>query len=429
VVTLAPFRALRYDPQVAGPSRETSAPPYDDLDPLRYAAHRTTNPYTVLELLTGEAASGPRAHDAARAALDRWERTGVLVRDPSSALYLYEQHELRFGQPVVQRGIVGTLDLADLETGSLLPHEHVDDERVARRVDRLLRVPLDLTPVVAVHSGPDGDALRAVAGGTSLQRGNRPVVAFTDEAAVDHRLWRIDDPRTVAEVVAAAEGVRAVLADGHHRVAAARQLHRHHAAQAGERPSWRRITAWLVDAADGGPELRPVHRLVVGGVPRDDAGVPAVSGFRMLPWRGGPLDLERATADAPGLAYGLVTADGAWLCRARDPEGLRSATARLVGAPLAALDAQVLASVVLPAIGDPPVEAISDATAGARRVAEGAGALVLLRPPTIGQVMRVAASGQRMPPKTTWFRPKPRAGLVMRRLDVDGGGAGDRVLG
>lgn len=49
------------------------------------------------------------------------------------------------------------------------------------------------------------------------------------------------------------------------------------------------------------------------------------------------------------------------------------------------------------------------------------GGLILLRPPTAAQVLQVATTGGRMPAKTTWFRPKPRAGLVMRRLDGDDG--------
>lgn len=416
MVRLAPFRALRHDPAVAGPAAETSAPPYDDLDPFRYTAHRTTNPYTVLELLTGEAATGAAAHDAARATLERWQRTGVLVHDPEPSLYLYEQHELRHGAPAVQRGVIGTIDLGDLDDGSLLLHEHVDPGRVGDRVARLRAVPLDLTPVVAVHLDV-GVGLPRPADLPGLTA--RPIAAFTDVASVDHRLWRIDDHDLIRDVVAAHHAVRAVLADGHHRIAAAERIRAERLAAGLPVQGWGRTTVWLVDAVHDGPELRAVHRLLATPLPSDMSGEPHLSGFRTLRWHGSPADLERTVADAPGLCYGAVCPSGSWLLRAVDPDALRRRSAAVVGPDLAALDAQVLASEILPALGAPTAEAAFDVEVAAAEAVRRGGTLLVLRPPVVRQVMAIAAAGQRMPAKTTWFRPKPRAGLVMRRMDED----------
>ncbi len=411
---LAPFRALRYDPDVAGPGLETSAPPYDELDRLRYAAHRTANPYTVLELIAGE---GLAAFEQARATLDRWQRTGVLVEDTAPAMYLYEEHELRHGVPTVQRGIVAALDLQDLADGTLLLHEHVEAERAVLRAQRMQEVPIDLTPVVALHVGGTSADVAAV---IDRARARPPLVAFTDEASIDHRLWRIDDPADLALIVEGHRDVTAVLADGHHRIAAAQHIVA--ARLAGGLPAgrWGRATAWLVDAEQHGPELRAVHRMVHGDVPRDGEGAPQVPGFHPLPWHRDPRSLADALAHMPGLTFGLVTARDIWVLRAGDEQGVRRAAAP--DAPeLQLLDAQVLSEVVAPAI-DPrrrtqPVfdldETLSHLQAGAP------GALVLLSPPTAAQVLQIAAAGTRMPAKTTWFRPKPRAGLIMRRLDGD----------
>jgi uncharacterized protein (DUF1015 family) len=398
-VHLTPFRALRYDPAVAGPPGRTSAPPYDALDALRHTRHRTTNPYTVLELLAGGGAEGyGRAADA----LARWRRTGVLALDPEPALHLYEQHELRHGVPVVHRGIIGAVPLADLDGGELLLHEHVDPRRTAARAERLRAVPVEVTPVVVLHTGAACD----VAGEVARARSGPPLAAFTDEEQVDHRLWRIADGGVHVAVADALAGALGVLADGHHRVAAVREV-----APSGS------VTAWVVDAEVDGLELRAVHRVVEGLPPADPSGAPAVPGFRALRWPGPAAALADAVAAMPAMALGVVTAAGAWVLRPEDERRMRAAASRL--AVLGALDAQVVQAAVLPAIGGAgaAVHAVADVDDVLVRVAAGSATALLLRPPTAAQVVEVARAGARMPAKTTWFRPKPRSGLVMRLLD------------
>lgn len=402
MVAIAPFRGLTYDPDVAGPIAETSAAPYDALDRYDFARHREANPYTVVQLITPDADAG---FASARRGLDRWLRTGVLREDPEEALYLYEEHELRQGVPHVQRGWVATVELDDVGEGLLL-HESVDADRAAQRARRLREVPLDLTPVVAVH--PDVAALDPL---VDAARAQPPVIAFTDEGSIDHRVWRVTDPALVAAVVAAFRGVTAVLADGHHRVAAARALRGRDDA-AGER-----TLVWLVPAS-AGPEIRPIHRLVRGGV--EDPAAALAPAFRRLPWRGGAAELAAAIAEAPGLDVGLVTRHGRAVLRARDPAALRRGLPADRGAAWRALDMAVVEEAVLPALAPDSVIATPDVAAADELVTSGrASCLLLVAPPTLAQVTAVAAEGEVMPPRSTWFRPKPRAGLVMRRMLAD----------
>lgn len=418
MVRVAPFRALRYDRAVAGPEVETSAPAYDELDRFRYASHRTSNPYTVLELISGgqdvgthaPGGKGPHAH--ARATLDRWQRTGVLTVDAHPAMYVYEAHELRHGRPVVQRGVLAALDLEDVDDGALLLHEDVDDVRAASRAARLAAVPVDLTPVVAVHLG---GAAPGLANAVAAAQTTAPLAAFTDEVGMDHRVWRIADPAGTAVVAEAYRGVTAVLADGHHRVEAARRMRTVNGPAAG----WGRTLTWLVDAHTDGPELRAVHRYTTAAPPRGADGLPRLPGFRTLPWHAGAEALPSALVAVPGVAFGLVTGTDAWLLRAEDPNAVRARTAAMAGALLGTLDIEVLRTIVLPAFGEgaatQPVFDLAQAAADLR--SGGTGTLLLVAPPSVEQVLLIARSGARMPAKSTRFRPKPRAGLVMRRLD------------
>ena len=129
--------------------------------------------------------------------------------------------------------------------------------------------------------------------------------------------------------------------------------------------------------------------------------------------------LEAALRAAAGPAFGLVTWSEAGvrptLLRPRDPDALRARLAAGVPDEVRALDVALLDDVVLPSLGVTRFWHTTDAAAAAREVEEGrAAAALLLRPATVAQVLAVAQAGARVPAKSTWFRPKPRAGLVLR---------------
>jgi uncharacterized protein (DUF1015 family) len=397
VVDAAPFRALRYDTAVAGEPASTSAPAYDDVERFTYARHRTASPYTVLELLAeGEAAD----YRSAGAAYARWRRTGVMVEDRRSAYYLYDVHELRHGVPTLMRGVLAAVAL---DGEGLLAHENVDPQRVAARARRVHAVPADLAPIFAVHS-PGPPQLRSALDGPPR---TPPLIAMTDEMGVDHRIWALDDPQILTSVRAGLAQVRAVIADGHHRYAAA--LHASDTESADGR-----VLTYLVDSARYGPELRAVHRVLRGA---GEGLLPALAqDFTVQPmsW---PNVLAGLAAGGDDIVFGLRYAGGrSALLVAREPHSLRD---RLPGDRSAAwrsLDTAVWEHIVHPVTGG-EVEFRADVDAALAVVdAEPGAALFVLRPADIATVDACAAAGEMMPVKTTWFRPKPRAGLVMRSL-------------
>lgn len=414
MVDAAPFRALRYEPSVAGDPASTSAPPYDELEPFAYARHRAASPYTVVELI----AAHPAGYQAAGATLRRWRRTGVLVADPRAAFYRYEIHELRRGAPAVVRGVLAALRLEPCDgSGAISAHEGVDDDRVADRLRRLEAAPVDLSPVLGLYRGAPEDLRRLLAGPPRTP----PVAAMTDEAGADHRVWALDDPAEVAAIRRWLASVPVVIADGHHRYAAALAFSRHRRAALGTTatadPAWERTLVYLVDSAQPGLQILPVHR-VVRGLPRDTLSR-LTADFRCQAT--GPLpDLLARLVTRPGSqggpVFGLYLPGGpARLLVARQRAALAARLPPERSGRWRRLDSAVLHHAVLPGLGEVSVGYHSDALAAAAEVDADPGAgLFLLRPVTAATVHAVAAAGQRMPPKTTWFRPKPRTGLVMR---------------
>lgn len=404
---LTPFVALRHDPAVAGPPAETSAPSWSEVDPFAYAAHRTANPYTVLELLTD---GGRTGFDGARDTLSRWRRTGVLVPDPDPALWVYEIASAT----ARTRGIVGVADTADVDDGQLLEHEDTVAAVTARRVARLRAVPVDLTPVTAVHLGAPPMVQESVARATGVD----PVVVLQDEAGLTHRLWRLGDPVEVARVVEGLAGVPAVLADGHHRLAAARR-----ARQLEHGPGWGGTLAMVMDATHDGPSLRSVHRLLRCAHPDPVGQLDQLAGVHVRAWTGEVDALAAAVDGAASPQMGVVTAQGAWMVEVDHARLGSVLDAAGVPPVLHALDVTVALELLFPVMGTYHDRPVADVAVGLDRLhqvwadgEEPCDALVLLRPPTVPQVVAVAQAGERMPPKSTWFWPKPRAGLLMRDI-------------
>jgi uncharacterized protein (DUF1015 family) len=414
VVDVAPFRALRYDPVVAGPSAATSAPAYEPGVRFAYAQHRTANPYTVLELIAPRSEGG---YQAAGEAFQRWLRTGVLVEEAAPAMYVYEEHELRQGVPAVQRGVLAAVGLTPPGTGDVRPHEGVDPGRVQSRVRRMEAVPADLSPVFALCIDPP-EAFHEL---LSRPPSAPPLLALSDEAGVDHRVWALPDSADHAALTEALTDVPVLVADGHHRYEAAlayRDLARH---RSGTEGPWERTLMYLVDAAVHGPRVRAIHRLVTAMPP--DAAERLRADFTLEPGPDDPAGLLRALESQPGCVFGLRLPGRSMLVRARDDTRLQQ---RLPDHSRAwrSLDTAVLHHAVLPLLGQDTVASVSYRADTAQAFADAdedpSSALFLLRPVDVRTVLELATAGEPMPAKTTSFVPKPRAGLVLRRFDETG---------
>lgn len=419
MVDAAHFRGLRYAPEIAGDPASTSAPAYDALEPFTYTHHRTASPYTVLELLTASRRGGAdaSAYTAAGAAYRRWRRTGVLRPDPAPAFYRYEQHELRGGVPVVQRGVLAAVAV-DPPGQTVLAHEEVEPARVADRCARLEAVPVDLAPVFSLAF----DLPAEVTDLLTSPPPSPPVVALTDEAGVDHRVWALRERDAVETVRKGLAGVRVVIADGHHRYAAALRAREHHHGEA-----WQRTLMHVVDAVGSAPQVLALHRLV-SALPQG-AGRRLTAEFEIEPTPHELDGLMRRLAAAPGRAFGVVLGTEAapeagprWMVlHARDDAALSARLPAERSARWRRLDAAVLDYAVLPGLGVTDTGGVDHRADLAAACAEAASsrqaALFVLRTVEPATIHALAAEGEPMPPRTTHVRPKPRAGLVMRALE------------
>lgn len=341
MVSLSPFRTLR---------------PVDDVVAR-----------TVDGALRGAARAARRRHHPRHAAwleawgddgvpsVDDWVADGSLVEDEQPRVRVLEQR-LPGGGEVV--GVLGEVRLADL-----VPHERTDPAAVRRRVQRDRLQEVEIRPLLAVLPTDPAGLAEVVRG---VREGETETDVVDDEG-IRHRVWRCDDSDADA-IRRALASVPCLLADGHHRAAAASTDHR------GESMA-------LVTLAGAPPRLLPVWRI---------AAVPPAHHDAVRSW----LD-ALPVGDDVAVHFG-----GAEFHAGGDGVELPVETSQRV-----AVDAPGVARVTTTA--DPAVTA----------VAEEDGAVVVgAAAPTVSDVLSAIAAGRYLPPKSTAFTPKPRVGLTMRRI-------------
>ena len=390
-----PFAGLRYDPSV--PLDLVIAPPYDVVDADRreeLAARHRANAIHV-ELPAEDPARGLDRYRAAAALLEAWVDEGLVLRDAAPAFYAYR---MRTPEGVVTTGVIGALYCEPPGEG-ILPHEQTIPKDKSDRLDLLRACRANLSPIwgLSLSAG-----LAKAYEPTDL-----PDAEATDDDGVVHSLWILDDPETMAAITEGVAQSPVVIADGHHRyeTALAYQAERRQDAQ--EAPGgYDAVMALVVELADDQLSVGPIHR-TLSGVPE---GVDLADAFGR--WfevvHAGPADEQLVSAVAESQALALVAGGSLYLLTPR-PEAYEEAGSDL-DASVVALAVDGIEGAVTTHHHDVP----SAMAALGRGEAQAA---LLLRPVTVAQIGDWAHARRRMPPKSTYFFPKPRTGMVFRPVE------------
>jgi len=369
-----------------------TAPPYDVIDDEEREALAASDPYNAVRL---DLPTGDDCYAEAGRCLEQWLEAGVLVRDaPMFYGYRMSWTDDRTG-PGATSGVFGALELSRPGEGGILPHEHTTPKAKTDRLELLRGARANLSAVWGLSPARGLTALVAPAPDAT-------VWSWSDEAGVRHELWLIDGTEQIAAIGAAVADHPVVIADGHHRYETSLTYRDERVALDGDAGDAASALVYLVELSDDELHVGPIHRLL-DGLP---------DGFDLVatlePWFEIVDDEVPATATAMGAAglMVLVLPDRAVGLRPRHGafDGVRDLDTSRLDAALADLPPHRLWF----QHGD---QAIFD------KVAAGdAQAGVLVRPATVGQILDIAHGGDRMPPKTTFFWPKPRTGAVFRTL-------------
>jgi uncharacterized protein (DUF1015 family) len=419
-----PFRALTYRRRDPEHLARVSSPAYDLVSPTGRARLAEADPDNIVRLILplvdrtaaepSGAAPTPRGAEYAARTLARWLDEKVLERDDAPALWLYELRPPH-GTPATV-GWIGAVALPAAGSGAVLPHEDTYPVAVEGRRALLAATATDLEPIVLAH-----DPEPVVAELTDRARQGPPTLDLRDTEGVEHRLWRVTDPELLTALTEAMSRTGAVIADGHHRFAAAQANSHRQPAVAGSDA----LLALITPMGPGGLRVDPIHR-VVPDLTIDAAVDAASEGFRVpeLPPASGGGDIAAAVRrwrDGGGTSGFLIT-DGHRLVRLDDPtDAVLAAVPPEAPAAWRGLDVVLAHHGLLDLLWHRSDDAESvliahTVDAAVATAVERSGVALLLRAPSPADVAAVARAGARMPRKSTLFLPKPRTGLVLRPL-------------
>lgn len=322
-----------------------------------------------------------RPYRSVPARLRDWRRERHLRVDLEPGVYLHEYTSTG----ITVRGLVATLDLMPA-AGAVFPHEGVHESQVEQLAARMYQMSLNPAPILLTHTGPQEVRQRL-----ADLAATDPQVVSTDRTGQRHRMWRLTGEDAIARLTAPLEVARTVIADGHHRYAAARRLRTEHPGT-----GWDRTLVMLVDQADTPLQLGAVHRSIPGLTLDTVEKVAAERGHAFERLGDRVSALER-------LQHGLVLHDGThWA----------TVSSGSAGIPVCDLHVELL-----PAWGlDESRIAYHHSASTALAAAGHDSPAILLPSPTFEQVAESARSGRLLPQKATSFQPKPHLGVLMRDL-------------
>ncbi len=394
-----PFRGIRYNTTESDPV-EVTAPPYDVISPAQRAELLLASPANVVRIDLPVA-------DPVRPAMDpyvdaaevfaEWRNSGILVEDPDPSFTVYRMEATdEDGISRHTTGVIGAMQLSRPGEDGILPHEFTTPKAKSDRLDLLRSTVANLSPVWGLSPSAGLTAL--------LETDDEPLARFNVDD-VTHTVWRITEPSRVAAIGDAVSAHPIVIADGHHRYETSLAYRdERRIADGGDAGGAESVLCFVVELVDDELTVGPIHRLV-SGLPEGFDVIAALEPFFEI----GEFEITgtrtvRRLEEAGGLA--LVLPDRTALLRPR---------AEVIAAARD-LDTSRL-DIALAALPEPTVVYQHGIGNVVGRVASGEAQVgFLLRPATVAQIVEIAHGGERMPPKTTFFSPKPRTGVVFRDL-------------
>jgi uncharacterized protein (DUF1015 family) len=409
---LKPFRAYRPRPELAA---QVAAVPYDVVNTQEAAELAKGNPHSFLhvgrpeiDLPAGTDVHADEVYAKGVANLMRMIETGTLMQEGLPSLYVYQQ---RMGDHV-QAGLVGLCSVQEYEMGLIKRHEFTRKDKEDDRTRHVTEQNANAEPVFLTYKAvPYIDHI------VNDIRKLPPVYDVVTPDGIGHTVWVVTGETVIYELVNLFNGVPALyIADGHHRTAAAIRYGQARRAAAG--------------AATTGDE--PFESFMAVVFPHDQLKI---------------MDYNRVVKDLNGLS------PEAFLAKVKDKFDVAVSPHRAAQAPttfgmhlggtwyelkakpgtypasdpVRGLDVSILQENLLnPILGidDPRTNTRIDFVGGIRgmdelerRVKEGCAVAFSVYPTSLTQLMSVADAGEVMPPKSTWFEPKLRSGLLVRMYE------------
>ena len=392
-----PFRGLRYATSTSTDVSRLTSPPYDVFDEQIRDTYARNEEHNIVNVDYPVERDGDGRYEAAAQQLRNWIETSVLVLDDAPSFYIYRMtftDETETTRTTV--GVLGALEVVDVGAGGVLPHEQTTPKAKTDRLDLTRATRTNLSPVWGLSLNQGLSAL--------LKDSGIEVSRCIDEQGVVHVIERVDDSARLALISTCVADKPVLIADGHHRYAIAR-TYRDDVAGTPQANGAGSTLTYVAELVEEQLSIAAIHR-IYSDITADQLQTALAKFFAVT--NAGNVDASTLTEMRRRGALCLVGPDGQGQFltpRMGNFEGVRDLDSARLEHALQGITHQVFYQ-----------HGVTDVLNALRQ--GRCSAAVLIRPVSIDQIRHVADSGELMPPKSTFFTPKLRTGLVMRPLDA-----------
>jgi uncharacterized protein (DUF1015 family) len=437
-----PFKAVHLNTAKFGEDlSKLTTQPYDKIDPQLQDAYYKQHENNLIRIILRKDEPGRDKYQDAAATLREWLKTGVLVQDPASALYVYHQvYQVPEGIRT-RKGLSALVQIDEPGKGKILPHEQTHTGPKIDRFNLLSATATHTEQVFFLYSDPE-KAVTAICDGVAK---GKPDFQAVDEMGVTHKVWRLEDPAKIQQIQKALESKECIIADGHHRYETSWNFKQEMAkkgvkASGTETPD--HVLATLVNMEDD-LTIFGTHRLCYDIVGFDLAKVLTAAkktfDIREYPFSNASEekaaraemleDMKVEGLSKPCFGVAARQSQAHYLFVVRDVKSAASQVKDKRSEDWRSLDVCLLHTLILEALlGIGPKQLAEEKNVHFLRSADEAVEKVratgpyqvafLVNPVRLDQIKRVVKNGEKFPQKSTDFYPKLLTGLLLCKLNV-----------
>lgn len=425
--TVKPFNGVRYNPAKIKDFGKVVCPPYDIIsekmqDEL-YRKHANNLVRIEFGKISKSDTESDNRYTRARDFFDAWLKDGTLIRDAKRSFYIYSQTYKEGSRTIERVGFVGLMGL-DMEKGEkVLPHENT---LLAPKLDRiaLIRtVHANVSPIFALYEDSMHKIARLL---KKACKAGKPVADMT-ENGIRHRVWTLNDQKSIEVIEDFMRHKDIFIADGHHRFEVSRSYAQETAgdknASAELKRNARSVMIYFVELDERMLTVLPAHRLIrdIGTLSKSDIEEKLKKFFRVEKAAGLKTLMKKLDSAKKGCVFGMYMDKTFYILKLKDP---RISDSFIKDKPKdwKRLDVSILHLFVLKHVlgindSDENVEFVKDPEETVDIIDSARCKLAFfLNPTKVAQVKKIARIGEKMPRKATYFYPKPLTGFIINKF-------------
>lgn len=442
MANILPFRGIFYNREKIKELSRVLAPPYDIISGEAQERYYQMSPYNVIRLILEKKFPGDNEtnnrYTRSAQFFHKWLEEEILIRDDSPAIYLLEQeYELRSdifgkvetptdkGKIAKRRGFIALTQLEDFSKGIVRPHEGTMAEPKRDRLNLIRACRANFSQIFTTYEDPENRVDRL----WEEKRKKAPVIDLINGENIKHRLWRIDDQKSLNWIVEGMSDKKLFIADGHHRYESAleyrnelRKSNPHHTAK----EDYNYVMSYFVNMKNGRLNILPTHRAIRNfeGFDGKRLIVEAEKYFdvRIL------TDLKQLLAELKNEKakhkIGMYMGGNEFYLLILKDEGIIKGLIKGRAEIFCQLDVVILHTLIIEKVLKISPESQESITYSEKinemvtKVRDGSHCVAFfLRPVKVSEFKAIVEAREIMPKKSTFFYPKLLSGLVINKIE------------